>query len=46
MCGDLCCIVYLLLLDIRHSIVNCDKNMLRVHVIHEAAGCEDLQHAL
>ena len=38
-------LTYLLLLNIHHSIMNGDKNVLRVHVVHQTTRCEDLQDA-
>lgn len=37
---------YLLLLNVDHGIMNSDKDVLRVHVVHQAAGGQDLQDTL
>lgn len=37
---------YPLLLYVDHSIMDCNKDMLRIHVFHEATGCENLQYTL
>lgn len=42
----LCLLAHLLLLDIQHSVMDGDKDMLRFHVAHQTAGREDLQDAL
>lgn len=42
----LCLLAHLLLLDIQHSVVDGDKDMLRVHIAHQTTGREDLQDAL
>lgn len=33
---------YSLLLDVDHGIMDCYKDMLRIHVVHQPAGCENL----
>lgn len=41
-----CLLAHLLLLDIQHSVVDGDKDVLRVHVVHQTTGREDLQDTL
>lgn len=41
-----CLLAHLLLLDIQHSVVDGDKDVLRVHVVHQTTGREDLQDPL
>lgn len=47
-CFEMTCMKkpYPLLLYVDHSIMDCNKDMLRIHVVHEPAGCENLQYTL
>lgn len=39
-------LAHLLLLDVQHGVVDGDKDVLRVHVVHQTTGREDLQDTL
>lgn len=39
-------LAHLLLLDVQHGVVDGDEDVLRVHVVHQTTGREDLQDTL